>query len=218
MRSLAPVLGLAICSLACGSSERNPNDAAGALNDGRGPEVAEPVAVVEVPKVDEPVAPPAASSAASEVAKPAPKEDPPAEALQDRPAPSFSLGSLTTKGKVGIAPGKVTIVDFWATYCAPCMKYFPKLQALHDKYKGKGLEIASVSVDEDENGVLAFAQTHGAKFPVGWDKGLKVADLYKPPRMPTMYVVDKKGIIRYVHAGYVDGTMETVEAEIKALF
>ena len=219
--ALAPVLGLAVASLACGSSEKNPNDVTAASTDSPAVQVAEPAAVVAAPSVS------AASSAAETPASaaqgasadqdpaPAPGEAP--SGSEGRPAPSFSLSSITTKGKVGVALGKVTIVDFWATYCAPCRKSFPELQALYVKYKAKGLEIASVNVDEEDNTIAAFARDTGAKFPIGWDKDMKIAGLYKPPMMPTTFVVDKTGVIRHIHAGYRDGTIAAIEAQIKDL-
>src|SRR2546430_621145 len=65
-------------------------------------------------------------------------------------APGFSIASLNGQGKLTIAPGKVTIVDFWATWCEPCKKSFPKYQELYTKYKASGLEIVAVSVDDEK--------------------------------------------------------------------
>jgi peroxiredoxin len=132
-------------------------------------------------------------------------------------APSFSLTSLNGQGKMAVSPGKVTVVDFWATWCEPCKKSFPKYQELYVKYKASGLEIVAVSVDDDKGGIPDFASTHGAKFPVGWDEGHKVADKWKPPGMPTAFIVDKSGVIRHVHQGYHDGEEAEMEKEIKAL-
>ena len=133
-------------------------------------------------------------------------------------APPFSLDSLTTSGKVTIPAGKVTIVDFWATWCEPCKKSFPKLQELYVKYKGQ-LEIAAISVDDEKKGIADFAKAHGpAKFPVGWDDGKKVAAAYKPESMPTTIIVDKEGNIAHTHKGYHDAEAEEIEREIKALF
>lgn len=126
-------------------------------------------------------------------------------------APTFSIDSVNGQGKVEITPGKVTLVDFWATWCEPCKKSFPKYQELYVKYQASGLEIAAVSVDDEKKEIPAFAKTHGAKFPVGWDDGKKIADKYKPENMPTAYIVDKKGVVRHVHKGYHDGE----EAEIE---
>jgi cytochrome c biogenesis protein CcmG, thiol:disulfide interchange protein DsbE len=135
-------------------------------------------------------------------------------------APSFALDSLNGQGKLAINPGKVTIVDFWATWCEPCKKSFPKYQELYVKYKASGLEIVAVSVDDEDkkSAIPDFAKTHGgAKFPVGWDEGHKIADKWKQGGMPSAYVIDKTGVIRHVHKGYHDGEDAEIEKEIKAL-
>jgi peroxiredoxin len=133
-------------------------------------------------------------------------------------APGFSIDSMNGAGKMTVAPGKVTIVDFWATWCEPCKKSFPKLQELYVKYKSNGLEIVAISVDDEKNGISDFASTHGAKFPVGWDDGKKIADKWKPENMPSSYIVGKDGVVKHVHRGYHDGEEAEVEKELKALF
>jgi len=132
-------------------------------------------------------------------------------------APTFSIDSMNGQGKASVVSGKVTIVDFWATWCEPCKKSFPKYQELYVKYKASGLEIAAVSVDDEKGEIPGFAKTHGAKFPVGWDNGKKLAGQYKPENMPTAYVIDKTGVVRFVHKGYHDGEEKELEKEIKGL-
>jgi cytochrome c biogenesis protein CcmG, thiol:disulfide interchange protein DsbE len=137
-----------------------------------------------------------------------------------KPASTFSIPSMNGAGKVAVEPGKVTLVDFWATWCKPCEKSFPKYQEFYVKYKASGLEVAAVSVDDDDSKskIPGFAKEYGAKFPVGWDEGKKIADCYKPAGMPQAYLVDKKGIIRMIHDGYhgeSDG--KKVEDAIKQL-
>lgn len=135
-------------------------------------------------------------------------------------APAFSVDSMNGAGKAAVASGKVTIVDFWATWCEPCKKSFPKYQELYVKYKASGLEIVAVSVDDDDkkSSIAEFAKTHGgAKFPVGWDDGHKIADKWKPGGMPSAYVLDKQGVVRFIHKGYHDGEDAEIEKEIKSL-
>jgi peroxiredoxin len=133
-------------------------------------------------------------------------------------APQFAIDSMNGTGKMTIAPGKVTIVDFWATWCEPCKKSFPKLQELYVKYKTNGLEIVAVSVDDEKGGITDFAKTHGAKFPVGWDDGKKLAEKWKPETMPSSYIIGKDGVVKHVHRGYHEGEENEVEKELKALF
>lgn len=132
-------------------------------------------------------------------------------------ASSFQLAAVSNGSKMAIEKGKVVIVDFWATWCEPCKKSFPKYQELYVKYKASGLEILAVSVDDEKNGIPDFVKTYGAKFPVGWDDGHKLADCYKPPNMPSAYVIDKNGIVKFVHNGYHEGEEKELEKEIKSL-
>jgi peroxiredoxin len=139
-----------------------------------------------------------------------------------KPAAPFNLTSMNaaSSGKVTIEPGKVVLVDFWATWCEPCRKSFPKYQELYVKYKASGLEIAAVSVDDDDKKkeIPGFAKEFSVKFPVGWDEGHKIADCYKPPGMPSAFLVDKKGIVRWVHEGFRgDDDAKKLEDTIKSL-
>lgn len=134
-------------------------------------------------------------------------------------APSLSIDSLSTSGKASIAPGKVTLVDFWATWCGPCRESFPKYQELYTKYKSRGFEIIAVSVDEDSDKgkIPDFIKAKGAKFPVGWDKGHALAECWKPNVMPTAFLIDKKGVVRQIHAEWHNGNEKELEEQIKSL-
>lgn len=132
-------------------------------------------------------------------------------------APTFSIDSLNGQGKVAVTPGKVTIVDFWATWCEPCKKSFPKLEELRVKYEASGFQIIAVSEDDEDTGIKQFGETHGAKFPLVWDKDKSIAGKYKPPNMPSSFIIDKKGIVRHVHLGYHDGEEKQIEQEVKSL-
>ncbi|HKQ69277.1 MAG TPA: TlpA disulfide reductase family protein [Polyangiaceae bacterium] len=133
-------------------------------------------------------------------------------------APGFSRPGLFGGGTLSpeSAKGKVLIVDFWATYCKPCEKSFPRLQALADR-RGGSLVVYALSEDESKDGIAAFVKKTGVRFPIGWDDGNSVSPRYKLDKMPTSYVVDKKGIIRFVHGGYGDGEEEVVGREVEQL-
>jgi len=133
-------------------------------------------------------------------------------------APDLTINSLNGAGTGTVASGKVTIIDFWATWCGPCEKSFPKYQDLYVKYKASGLEILAVSVDDDNDKIPSWVKAHGdAKFPVGWDKSKSAAGCFKPDKMPTAVIVDKKGVVRFVHNGYKDGEDSEIEKEVKSL-
>jgi len=139
--------------------------------------------------------------------------------LVNNPAPDFSADSVNGKGKVALAQwkGKVVLVDFWATWCEPCKKSFPKLEELRVKYAASGFEIAAISEDDEQNGVKDFGTSYGAKFPLLWDKDKSLANKWHPPNMPSSFILDKKGVVRFVHLGYHDGEEKEIEAELKSL-
>jgi thiol-disulfide isomerase/thioredoxin len=142
--------------------------------------------------------------------------------LIGNPAPGFSVakaaGSGGTVSLSGLR-GKVVLVDFWGTFCEPCKKSFPKLQDLSAKYGGSGFRVVAISEDEaeDKDKIPTFAQTYGAKFMIGWDENKSAARHYKPETMPTSFLIDKKGIVRFSHVGYHDGEEVAIEKELKEL-
>jgi cytochrome c biogenesis protein CcmG, thiol:disulfide interchange protein DsbE len=142
--------------------------------------------------------------------------------LVGNPAPDFSVKALVGgKGTVSLKSlrGKVVLVDFWGTFCEPCKKSFPKLQDLNTKYASSGLQIVGISEDEvdDKDKIPGFADTYGAKFTLGWDEDKSVAKSYKPQTMPSSFLIDRKGVVRYAHVGFHDGEEVEVEKEIKEL-
>jgi thiol-disulfide isomerase/thioredoxin len=133
-------------------------------------------------------------------------------------APTLDVPNADGKGKVAVPghAGKVVIVDFWATWCEPCRQSFPVYQALVDEFGGK-LSVVGVSVDEDPAPIRGFVSSTGAKFAIGWDEGQTAAHAYEPPKMPTSFVVDTSGIVRFVHAGFSRGDEHQLRSEVKSL-
>lgn len=142
--------------------------------------------------------------------------------LVGKAAPDFAAESVTGEGPTSLkdAKGTVVILDFWATFCGPCKKSFPKYQALVEQFGGE-VNVLAVSVDEPDavtkDQIAEFAKATGVKFAVVWDKEQKAVKLYSPPTMPTSFIIDKEGVVRHVHAGYKDGEEDTIANEVKAL-
>ncbi len=88
--------------------------------------------------------------------------------------------------------GKVVLVNFWATWCPPCRKEMPDLQALFDKYKGKGLIVLSIS-DEEEKKVKPFVEAQNITYPVMLDPGGKVHEVFQVEGIPKSFVYDREG-------------------------
>jgi peroxiredoxin len=138
--------------------------------------------------------------------------------LVGSPAPDFDLKPENgkTPASLSAAKGKVVVVDFWATWCAPCKASFPKWQALSKKL-GSDVVVIGISEDDEKDGIAAFAKETGATFPLGWDSDKSVASAYKPGTMPTTFLVDRNGLVRFVHSGFRAGDEDAIEQKIKSL-
>lgn len=105
----------------------------------------------------------------------------------------FSLsdidGKIWTLSKL---KGKVVVVNFWATWCPPCRKEMPDLQALADRFKSDGLVILAIS-DEDAAKVKSFIADHGYRYPILLDPGRKVNGAYAVDGIPKSFIYDRKG-------------------------
>lgn len=88
--------------------------------------------------------------------------------------------------------GKVVLLNFWATWCPPCRKEMPDLQALYEKYKGQGFIVLSIS-DEEAAKVTPFIQQNHITYPVMLDPGRKVNDLFHVDGIPKSFVYDRDG-------------------------
>jgi peroxiredoxin len=143
-------------------------------------------------------------------------------ALVGNPAPPFRVKAVkNASGTLSLADlrGKVILLDLWGTYCPPCEKSFPKLQDLQARYGGSGLAVVAISVDEADSKakIPGWVDAHGAKFAIGWDEDKAVGHAYSPETIPSSFLIDKRGVVRWSHAGFVDGDEAQFETKIKEL-
>ncbi len=114
--------------------------------------------------------------------------------------------------------GQVVLVDFWATWCEPCKLSLPRYAALEKKLGSQGFHILTVSVDEETDVLKRFIAATKLSLRVLHDPESKIAERYRPAKMPTAYLVGKDGKITWMHSSFVVGDEAKVEAEvIKAL-
>jgi cytochrome c biogenesis protein CcmG, thiol:disulfide interchange protein DsbE len=133
-------------------------------------------------------------------------------------APEIALKDLSGKlVKVADLKGKVVLVDFWASWCGPCREELPVLEGLYKKYRERGLVIVGVGLDRDSEKLTKFLRAVPLSFPVVHDPAGSVADKYAPPKMPSSYLIDKRGLIRHLHAGYKASDKAQLEKELSAL-
>jgi peroxiredoxin len=115
-------------------------------------------------------------------------------------APNLSIQSLNGKGAVSLSSltGKVTVVEFFATWCEPCKKSLTQLEELRTK-SGGNVEVIGISVDDTSSGVEAFAKAQGVTFPIAWDENHSLMWRWSVAKMPATFILDGKGRIRFVH-------------------
>jgi thiol-disulfide isomerase/thioredoxin len=138
----------------------------------------------------------------------------------DKPAHFFNV--LSTNGdtvNLQALAGKVVILDFWASWCKPCKEEMPYFIDLYNRNKDIGLVIVAVNLDENQDKLFGFINKLGKEVPfyIIHDKDSKIAGDYKIETMPTSYVIDKKGVIKYKHEGFENSYKEQFENEIKKL-
>jgi thiol-disulfide isomerase/thioredoxin len=117
-----------------------------------------------------------------------------------QPFPQLADFGLT--GSVPSLSGRVVLVDFWATWCAPCRSSFLAYDDLQGEFGGRGLTIVGVSVDQDETAYASFLEKYSPDFATVRDPEQKLVAAVQPPAMPTCFLIDQHGVVRAVHTGF----------------
>lgn len=132
-------------------------------------------------------------------------------------APDFVLATVAGDSlSLASLRGQVVLVDFWATWCGPCLVEMPVLQELYEDFEGRGVQIVAISTDVTPARVPAFVERFGLSFPVLLG-GLSVQAAYRVTALPTLFVVDQQGVIRHVHVGYTPGAEAELIEEVELL-
>ena len=117
----------------------------------------------------------------------------------------------------GVEAGRVVYVDFWASWCVPCRKSMPALEALYRKHGAAGFAVVGVNKDVNEDDSRRFLQRVPVTFTLVKDADDRLARSFGVKAMPSGYLVDRRGIVRRVHRGFTDATAAELDEEIQSL-
>jgi len=134
----------------------------------------------------------------------------------DRTAPDFSRVDLDRREvRLEAYRGKVVLLNFWATWCAPCLSEVPRFAEWQRKYGGRGLQIVGVSMDDDEAPVRKACRKLKVNYPVVMGDE-KLGELFGGILgLPVTFVIDGNGRIRFRHDGAID--LDALEREVRKL-
>lgn len=132
------------------------------------------------------------------------------------------LPDLSSFGLEGRMPanlgGQVILLDFWASWCAPCKASFPAMEELHKRYHDGGLIILAISVDESQQNMERFVKSANVTFATARDARQKLVAAADVQAMPTSFLIDRAGRIRFVHSGFEgEQTVKQYTSEIQQL-
>lgn len=138
--------------------------------------------------------------------------------LVNAPAPQFELETLDGKKfDVAANKGKVVVLDFWATWCGPCVQALPIVTEVTSSLKDKDVVFLAVNIQETPDQIKDFITKQNIKVNVGLDQDGKVAQLYQVRGIPQTVIIGKDGIIAEVHVGFGPNMKELLTKELSAL-
>lgn len=113
--------------------------------------------------------------------------------------------------------GKVVYVDFWASWCAPCRQALPQYERLYRELAPSGFVVLAINVDTEQRLAQRMLKQIPMSFPVILDPQGVLAERFSPPTMPTGYLIDRQGVVRYVHTGYKAEDLPAFETLVRKM-
>ena len=134
-------------------------------------------------------------------------------------APDFKAPSLDGGKSLSLAAyrGKVVYLDFWASWCPPCLTSLPLLEELRKEFPSDQFQILAVNVDQDFEKARKFLERTGVGYPSASDPKGRLPELFGVETMPTSFLIDRGGVIRYVHNGFRKGDVGPLRERIAQL-
>jgi peroxiredoxin len=121
-------------------------------------------------------------------------------------APDFTVHDSDHTVTLSQLKGQVVVLNFWATWCPPCIEEMPSLVEMQQRMKSKGVTVLAVSVDADGNSYRRFLRDHNVNLLSVRDADQKSNELYGTFKFPETYIIDRRGVVRRKFIGAVDWT------------
>lgn len=121
-------------------------------------------------------------------------------------APDFTVQDSQKQVTLSQLRGQIVVLNFWATWCPPCIEEMPSLVEMQRRMKDKGVTVLAVSIDEDESAYQKFVKDHAANLLTVRDPAQKTPNLYGTHGWPETFIIDRKGVMQRKFIGPVDWT------------
>jgi thiol-disulfide isomerase/thioredoxin len=132
------------------------------------------------------------------------------------PVPEIHVESLGGKDLgIGDYRGKVVLLDVWASWCGPCKQELPMLDDMAKRLRADGVEVLAVSIDQERANLVKFLKVRPRwSLTIAHDPQGAIADRLAPEKMPTSYIIDREGIIRYINSGFEPSDAAVIERRL----
>ena len=131
--------------------------------------------------------------------------------------PLKALAGSNAPASLAALKGSVVYVDFWASWCTPCLRSFPALRTLYGKHRDQGFVVVGVNKDVSPGEAERFLRRFPVSFPLVDDTGDAVAKAFDVKTMPSGYLIDRAGLVRTVHRGFTADTEAALTKDVEAL-
>ena len=133
-------------------------------------------------------------------------------------APPFALpGTDGVAVRLADRRGEVVYVDFWASWCPPCLQSFPWMDALAERFAADGLRVVAINLDADRDAAARFLADADPGFDIAFDPAGDSAEAFGLIGMPSSYVIDRDGRVAYAHVGFRRKDAPAIEAAVAAV-
>jgi cytochrome c biogenesis protein CcmG, thiol:disulfide interchange protein DsbE len=133
----------------------------------------------------------------------------------DKPAPQFALSDGTRSADLSKLRGRVVLLNFWASYCVPCIEELPSLLALQKQMPG--IEVVAVSIDQDADVYQHFLVKHHVDVLTVRDEEQRVNLMYGTVQIPETYIIDRQGVMRRKFIGAQNWTSPEIVSYLSKL-